>query len=452
MKRFLMTFCVVLSTLLMSTGVFAAEEKTDAFIKLANSIIGQVEDEESDEYVVYDENGNFWRADFADNGNIISLYTIVEDEEDAKEIADELGDVVEYSIPFTTEYDEPLVKEVLVPVYKNSQVDILCARPVSLYASGEKNIKSIDLGDNDVLVFDTRANSSFKAVIACGDLTAQHLWGDSWIPEEELGTSTVRNIGSRAKSSLSFNYDVNKVVFKEGRKPVEPKPVEPKPVEPEPIEAKPADNKDFVPESDKITDEEPDENEGKFKFELPQDKKDNDKKPIESATNAEITTEISTEETSENTEVTTAAEAETKMPYEPENKPLVEITTGAPLEITTEAAVEATTESVTEATTKAAVEVTTERASEVTTSSYTQPTTRSNSETSTRTGKYFNPSITTETTTAANKNSTANKINNSAAQKNNQNNSTQKNNDNVQKNTNDNRQQQKNDKSNRNMR
>ncbi|MDO4301542.1 MAG: hypothetical protein Q4D26_09165 [Clostridia bacterium] len=192
MKRLIFVLSLALTTLLLSVSTLAAE-KTDAYNRLMNTIVSKEEIKEMGWYALTDVNGNIWRADFAENGNIVCFSTQIDDYGEAHSLAyklvgDNLEGVKPYTIPFTRNLEEPLTNEIVVPVYKDISVDIICARPAYLYPSCEKLIDSFSLDSSkgaEIIMFYTKATASFKATITSGGLTDDHLWGQDWFSEEE---------------------------------------------------------------------------------------------------------------------------------------------------------------------------------------------------------------------------------------------------------------------------
>lgn len=195
MKKLFFVLSMVVVVLMLSISVVAAE-KTDAYNRLMNTIVSKEEIKEMDWYALTDVDGNIWRADFAENGNIVCLSTQIDDYGKAHSLAyklvgDNLDGVHAYKIPFTRHLEKTLTNEIVIPVYKDVNVDVICARPHYLYPSGEKIINSFSLNKEkgtEVIMFYTRATASFKARITSGGITANHLWGQDWYSEEEEAT------------------------------------------------------------------------------------------------------------------------------------------------------------------------------------------------------------------------------------------------------------------------
>lgn len=201
MKKFFVILFIAAITFALNITAMAAE-KTESFNKLMNTIVSKVDSEVPGVYMLMDSQGNIWEADFADNGNIVCMSAMFDDYETAHETANKLGVSYSYTIPFTKNLDRPYKYDIVVPVYKNATVNVICARPAYLYPSECKTINSFTLTDRDVIVFATRTTASFKANISCGGISADHLWGQDWYAEE-----------FEEEQNSSYNY--NDVLVKE---------------------------------------------------------------------------------------------------------------------------------------------------------------------------------------------------------------------------------------------
>ena len=118
------------------------------------------------------------------------MSTILNNADEASALADKLGVSYSYFIPFTKNLDMPYEYNVVIPVYKNAKVDIVCARPTYLYPSECKIIDTFTMDSSDVIIFATRTTASFKATISCGGISSDHLWGQDWFPEELINEGT----------------------------------------------------------------------------------------------------------------------------------------------------------------------------------------------------------------------------------------------------------------------
>lgn len=174
---------ITIITALCSVSVSAAT-KTDAYNKLEDTIVETEPVKDGvNYYVVSDESGNDWHGIFDNEGNIIAMATTVYDRGYAEDIAGEFGNKIYYKVPM--EYREGIdFYQVIVPVYNNTDIEILCARPINLYEDGYKVIKNWNMDDVDVIILRANLTPSFMARITNNDNVGYLRWDDEWYPEE----------------------------------------------------------------------------------------------------------------------------------------------------------------------------------------------------------------------------------------------------------------------------
>lgn len=181
------TKTLILTTIItaLCTVCVCAATKTDAYNKLEDNIAATEPVKDGvNYYIVSDENGNDWHGIFDDDNNIIAMATTVYDRGDAEDIADEFGNKIYYKVPM--EYREGIdFYQVIVPVYNNTDIEILCARPLNLYEEGYKVIKNCNMEDDgDVIILRTNLTPSYMARITSNDNVGYLRWDDEWYPEE----------------------------------------------------------------------------------------------------------------------------------------------------------------------------------------------------------------------------------------------------------------------------
>lgn len=177
---------LIAAGLLTCSGVLAyAAEKSDSFIILEKSIRETEPVKEGQQYyIASDEKGYDWHGVFDNEGNMIALASTVYDRGDANEIADEFGVEIYYKIPMKYRDGDDFY-QVIVPVYDDTKLEILCARPLNLYDKGYKVTESWDLPhDGNVVILRTNLTPSYMVRLSSGDSTGYIRWSDDWYPEE----------------------------------------------------------------------------------------------------------------------------------------------------------------------------------------------------------------------------------------------------------------------------
>lgn len=169
---------------IVSSNVFASS-KTDAYNKL-DRLITEVDPKKEgiNYYVATDKNKNDWHGVYDDKGNIVAMTSTVYDRGEAEDIAGEFGSREYYKVPMR--YRNGLdFYQIIIPVYKDTEIDILCARPTELYDGGYKVIKEWDMSDNDVIILRTNLTPSYMVRVSNGDNDGFVKWDSTWYPEEE---------------------------------------------------------------------------------------------------------------------------------------------------------------------------------------------------------------------------------------------------------------------------
>lgn len=169
---------------IVSSNVFASS-KTDAYNKL-DRLITEVDPKKEgiNYYVATDKNKNDWHGVYDDKGNIVAMTSTVYDRGEAEDIAGEFGSREYYKVPMG--YRNGLdFYQIIIPVYKDTEIDILCARPTELYDGGYKVIKEWDMSDNDVIILRTNLTPSYMVRVSNGDNDGFVKWDSTWYPEEE---------------------------------------------------------------------------------------------------------------------------------------------------------------------------------------------------------------------------------------------------------------------------
>ena len=171
-------------TALAASTVFAAA-KTDAYKNLEN-IITEIEPvkEGINYYTASDKNGNDWHGIFDNEGNIIAVAATVYDRGEAEDIAGELGEKIYYKIPM--EYRKGAdFYQVIIPTYKGTDIDVLCARPLNLYDDGYKVINDWDMDkEGEILILRTNLTPSYMIRFTNDDNEGFLRWDEEWYPEE----------------------------------------------------------------------------------------------------------------------------------------------------------------------------------------------------------------------------------------------------------------------------
>lgn len=159
--------------------------KSEAYNKLeANIVETEPAKEGVDYYVAVDENGNDWHGIFDDKGNVIALAAAVYDRGEAEDIAEELGERLYYKVPM--EYREGKdFYQVIVPVYEDTYIDVLCARPLNLYEDGYKAVQAWNMpNEGDIIVLRTNLTPSYMVRLTVDDNEGFLRWDEHWYPEE----------------------------------------------------------------------------------------------------------------------------------------------------------------------------------------------------------------------------------------------------------------------------
>lgn len=181
--------------ILVLTGIIAsiiapnvlASTHTVAYNKL-QSIIAEVDPakEGINYYVATDKNKNDWHGVYDNEGNIIAMVSTVYDRGDAEDIAKEFGNKDYYKVPMEYRVGSDFY-QVIVPVYENTCVDVLCARPLDLYDDGYKVIKNWDMAEDvDAIVLRTNLTPSYMVRITVADKEGFVRWDNDWYPEEAV--------------------------------------------------------------------------------------------------------------------------------------------------------------------------------------------------------------------------------------------------------------------------
>ena len=181
-NRLLLLTGVVVS--IVSPNVLAAG-KTDAYNKL-DKLITEVDPKKEgiNYYVATDKNKNDWHGVYDDKGNIVAMTSTVYDRGEAEDIAKEFGSRGYYKVPM--EYrDGSDFYQIKIPVYKDTEIDVLCARPKELYEGGYKVIKEWDMIDDDVVILRTNLTPSYMVRVSNGDNDGFIKWDSDWYPEED---------------------------------------------------------------------------------------------------------------------------------------------------------------------------------------------------------------------------------------------------------------------------
>lgn len=184
MKRTIALMTAIIMSTISFNNVFAKNE-TEAYNHLMD-VITETEPISKDYnyYVASDKFGNDWHGIFDNKGDIIALATTVYDRGVAEEIADDYGNKLYYKVPMEFRKGNDFY-QVIVPVYENTEIEVLCARPLNLYEDGYKVIKDWDLNaDGDVLILRTNLTPSYAVRITNGNDVGYIKWSDKWYPEE----------------------------------------------------------------------------------------------------------------------------------------------------------------------------------------------------------------------------------------------------------------------------
>lgn len=162
---------------------FAAQESSA--YKTLKSQIAEEDPVTEGYYAAYDKNGTDWHGIFDSKGNMTALTATIYDRGDAETIADSFGDKLYYKVPMEHRKGADFY-QVIVPVYENTELEMLCARPKSLYKDGCKVIEDWNLTtDGQVLILRTNLTPSYMVRLTSGDKTAYIRWSSEWYPEEE---------------------------------------------------------------------------------------------------------------------------------------------------------------------------------------------------------------------------------------------------------------------------
>lgn len=207
MKKNLFFITAIILTLLLSVSTMAAE-RTKAFSNLMNKIVAEKSEENLpgavQKYMV-DIYGNEWY--YINSDNAVCVYTEISNYDDAVKIADILGTKSEYKIPFTKDVEGPWYYDVIIPVYKNTVAELICARPVNLYPAGFKVVKRWQLNDNnDILLLNSKPTASFMLKFRSENITGELSWGQDWFPEEVETLSTSEMIAFDNTFENMLNY------------------------------------------------------------------------------------------------------------------------------------------------------------------------------------------------------------------------------------------------------
>ena len=112
------------------------------------------------------------------------MTSTVYDRGEAEDIAKEFGSRGYYKVPM--EYrDGSDFYQIIIPVYKDTEIDVLCARPKELYEGGYKVIKEWDMIDDDVVILRTNLTPSYMVRVSNGDNDGFIKWDSDWYPEED---------------------------------------------------------------------------------------------------------------------------------------------------------------------------------------------------------------------------------------------------------------------------
>lgn len=213
MKRFLLVLTVLTITLFGTTTL--AAEKTDAYNKLLGSIINSWYDQYNDLNMI-DVYGNKWKSDSVvgkENNEVLSVYTMVYDYDTAKHIYDRLGGDIYYDVPITLTKENDFY-DIVVIVYKGTNVNLLCSRPTELYSSGYKVLGSWNSKNTDLIMFKTDYTSSFRCNIELlGTIEGWHIWGNGFYPEEEANLNLYYE-NKRLWADDSVPYNNNQLCYR----------------------------------------------------------------------------------------------------------------------------------------------------------------------------------------------------------------------------------------------
>lgn len=158
---------------------------TEAYKKLENSITETEPLKEGYQYyIAADDKGYDWHGIFDNEGNIIAMAATFYDRGEAEEAADGYGEKIYYKVPM--EYrDGADFYQVIIPVKKGTEFEMLCARPTNLYEDGYKVIKKWDMSeDGDVLILRTNLTPSYMVRVKQTENVGYLRWSNDWYPEE----------------------------------------------------------------------------------------------------------------------------------------------------------------------------------------------------------------------------------------------------------------------------
>ncbi len=177
------TLAGIILTLSCVTAFAATESKA---YKILKEQIAEEDPILENYYAAYDKDGNDWHGIFDGKGKMVALAATVYDRGDAETIADSFGDKLYYKVPMEHRKGADFY-QVVVPMYEDTELEMLCARPKSLYKDGYKVIEDWDLTkDGQVLILRTNLTSSYMVRLTSGDETAYIRWGSDWYPEEDI--------------------------------------------------------------------------------------------------------------------------------------------------------------------------------------------------------------------------------------------------------------------------
>lgn len=186
MKIIKMLIMTSASAALMLSPVYGASD-TEAYKKLESSIVETEPLKEGYQYyIAADDKGYDWHGIFDNEGNIIAMAATFYDRGEAEEAADCYGEKIYYKVPM--EYrDGADFYQVIIPVKKGTEIEVLCARPANLYEDGYKVIKNWDMSeDGDVIILRTNLTPSYMVRIKQGENAGYLRWSQDWYPEEAV--------------------------------------------------------------------------------------------------------------------------------------------------------------------------------------------------------------------------------------------------------------------------